>query len=266
MPPYAASGSSGSVSGDVRVDQYNVFAAKAPLPSDIRSSTLTGTYSTGGDEKLSEKARMAAGENESSFLNNSFAGTGSVRSGPTNLDEKTFLRMNQQQQPPRPEAGPLPEKDTFAFQSGAAAAASAAASQPNRDPGALPEKDPLLLQLNNSNAGNYGSAAPRFGTAPQTAPGPLRFDDPTQWSVEQCEAWARKIASIGEMVALKIREHSITGHLLLKLTRDDMRSDFGLSVADRIILEREIQTLRTNAGLVDVLEEIDATVPPSYNF
>ncbi|KAI8614234.1 hypothetical protein BC830DRAFT_1082112 [Chytriomyces sp. MP71] len=107
-------------------------------------------------------------------------------------------------------------------------------------------------------------AEPLLEATSQVAPGPLRFDDTTQWSMEQREVWAFKDVNIGEVVARKIREHSITGHVLLKLTRDCMRSDLGLSVADWIILEREIQPVWTNTGLVNMMEDVDATVPPSY--
>ncbi|TPX77867.1 hypothetical protein CcCBS67573_g00860 [Chytriomyces confervae] len=253
MPPYAASESGQSQSTDPRgaVQDYRILpdvGRRYPTDTDNHSSNY------GGDEKASQ-----LGRSEPSFLDSQFSsGTNPSRAGPNYapLDEKAVLRAAQggggSTPVPHPshrrEASPLPEKNAYLFNS---QQPSIPASVHSNDPGALPEKDPILFGLGG------GNSVPAVGRSNS-------LKDPKSWTVEEAAAWAEKIDRIGGIIAAKIREQGITGDILIQISREDMRTDFGLAkLGDRAEFETHLKILKSDAGLDGDLST-DAPLPPSY--
>ncbi|KAI8829825.1 hypothetical protein BJ741DRAFT_621974 [Chytriomyces cf. hyalinus JEL632] len=254
MPPYAASESGQSQSTDPRgaVQDYRIL----PEVGRRYATTDTDNHSSnyGGDEKASQ-----LGRSEPSFLDSQFSNaTNPSRAGPNYapLDEKAVLRAAQGAGTPVPhpshrrEASPLPEKNAYLFKS--QQQSSIPASVHSNDPGALPEKDPILFGL-----GGGGNSLPAVGRSNS-------LKDPKSWTVEEAAAWAEKIDRIGGIIAAKIREQGITGDILIQISREDMRTDFGLAkLGDRAEFETHLKILKADAGLDGDLST-DAPLPPSY--
>ncbi|KAI8609341.1 hypothetical protein BC830DRAFT_850174, partial [Chytriomyces sp. MP71] len=215
------------------------------------------------DEKVSLSGNQAFPA-EPSFLDAALSRTGygtSPAHGPgaiaTHRDEKGLLRaagVSTAVSAPirgRPEAAPLPDKNAQLFQPSTLSQSTALSFPTSNDPGPLPEKDPLLFQVNAAAPGGGASAA---------------RSNPSAWSVQEVAAWASEIERIGDHVAAKIKEHGITGDILLQITREDMRTDFNLTkLGDRAILEDSLKKLKASAGIFEGPVEVDAPLPPSYN-
>ncbi|KAI8829823.1 hypothetical protein BJ741DRAFT_621967 [Chytriomyces cf. hyalinus JEL632] len=227
--------------------------------SDLASSRPTYaadekvSYSGGAQLMAEPMDENEGGELEPSFLDTLSPGGVGAGRGRGALDEKAMLRGT----------AAVPEKSSALF-NGLLQRDSLNDGQvpgnPATDAAPLPGKESMLFQaLHNPEETNPRTE--QTGTD-------LNARVISSWSIEQVAEWAAKIerGGVGIKFADLVKQHQVTGQVLLQLTREDLRTDFGLNITDRLVVDDCIRQLKASAGVGLVPQERDAgTLPPSYS-
>ncbi|KAJ3404573.1 hypothetical protein HDU80_002660 [Chytriomyces hyalinus] len=229
--------------------------------SDLASSRPTYaadekvSYSGGAQLMAEPMDENEGGDLEPSFLDTlspgGFSAAGRGRGGA--LDEKAMLRG----------AAAVPEKSSALFNGLLQRDGLNEGQVPGdqaTDAAPLPGKESMLFQaLHNPEETNARS---------QQTGGELNARVIASWSIEQVAEWAAKIerGGVGVKFAELVKQHQVTGQVLLQLTREDLRTDFGLNITDRLVVDDCIRQLKASAGVGVVPQERDAgALPPSYS-
>ncbi|KAJ3242113.1 hypothetical protein HDU81_007867 [Chytriomyces hyalinus] len=234
------------------VTSYRLLPEKNRAFASATESDLTSSRQTyAADEKVSYSggAQLMAepmgddegGELEPSFLDNLAPGGVGGCGGHGALDEKAMLRGTDA----------VPQKNSALFhgmvQQGGLNEAT--------DARPLPEKESGLFQA------LHNPTSPEERNARNQQSGPeLTATVVASWSIDQVAEWASKIerGGVGIKFAELVKQHQVTGQVLLQLTREDLRTDFGLNITDRLVVDDCIRQLKTAAGVGLVPQERDA--------
>ncbi|KAI8615714.1 hypothetical protein BC830DRAFT_1121308 [Chytriomyces sp. MP71] len=111
--------------------------------------------------------------------------------------------------------------------------------------GALPTKGPNALE-NTLNA-SYAGAAAANGRNPAfslTLANEAASTNPAEWTMNQAAAWAHGISHVGPRLSDLILHNRIDGTILLGMSRDDIRREFGLVYGDAITVFNAIDSIR----------------------